>query len=361
MTFTVEPSALDGYAGQIGRAADDASGTKNYLSGYTVQGGWNGALIALVGSSSVNSMNAAVAASQKASEILADSRQGLIEAASYYRSTDAAAAARLDATLLSPCDVIPTALENQWAANPCAPSFSDSREPSGRLKPVDDVEYSHPLGLLDNISVSHWALKGFDFVLGFNPLEKISDYFLGDWQAFAKAGKAISNAADALDDLGYNVQGGAISLQSSWQGEAATSAYTHFTGLASGVEDLVDPMREIAKQCDTISRGVWNSCESATGFVKGMLDAAIIAGISSAAGTITVETGIGAIVGYGIAAIEVTRILDMWAEATKVMTTVYGLVQAGAGLIEAQVSRLQGADLPELSGYGGYHHPLVAN
>ncbi|GGQ84055.1 hypothetical protein GCM10010166_62870 [Couchioplanes caeruleus subsp. azureus] len=272
----------------------------------------------------------------------------------YYRQTDLAAAARVDATLPDRCVTTPTALENAWAANPCAPGSADSREPSGRLKPVDDVEYSHPLGFLDNISVSHWALKGFDFVFGFNPLEKVTEYFLGDWRSFAKAGKAIGYAADALDDLGYNVQGGAIAVHSSWQGRAADTAYTHFTGLASGIEDLVDPMRQIAGQFETISHGVWNACEATTGFVKGMLDAAIIAGISAAAGTVTAETGIGAVVGYGVAAIEVCRMLDMWAEATKVMTAIYSAVQAGAGLIESQAARLQGADLPELSGYAGH-------
>jgi hypothetical protein len=357
----VQPSALDGYAGQIGRAGDDATTIKRYLDGYAISGGWNGALIELVGGAATNSMTAAITASKKASAILTDSATGLTSAAMYYRSTDAAAAARIDATLPDRCASAPTALEQAWAANPCAPGFADSRDPSGRLKPVDDIEYSHPLGLLDNISVSHWALKGFDWVLGFNPLEKVSDYFLGDWQSFAQAGKAISHAADGLDDLGYNVQGGAIAVHGSWQGHAGDAAYTHFTGLATGVEDLVDPMRQIAGQFETISHGVWSSCEAATGFVKGMLDAAIIAGISAAAGTVTAETGIGAVVGYGIAAIEVCRILDMWAEATKVMTTVYSLVQAGAGLIEGQVSRLQGADLPELSGYGGYHHPLAAH
>jgi hypothetical protein len=52
--------------------------------------------------------------------------------------------------------------------------------------------------------------------------------------------------------------------------------------------------------------------------------------------------------------------LDLWAEATRAMTSIYSLVQASAGLIDAQVSRLQGADLPELSGNGAYHHPLAA-
>jgi hypothetical protein len=106
---------------------------------------------------------------------------------------------------------------------------------------------------------------------------------------------------------------------------------------------------------------VWSACEAATGYIKGMLDAAIIAGISAAAGTITAETGVGAIVGYGVAALEVCRMLDAWAEATKVMTSIYSAVQAGAGLIETQTSRLYRPDLPDLSSYPAYHHPLATD
>ena len=45
-----------------------------------------------------------------------------------------------------------------------------------------------------------------------------------------------------------------------------------------------------------LAHGVWSAAEAVTGWVKGMADAAIIAGI---AGTVTAETGIGAVVGYG--------------------------------------------------------------
>ena len=43
------------------------------------------------------------------------------------------------------------------------------------------------------------------------------------------------------------------------------------------------------------------------------------------------------------------------------MTSIYGAVQAGAGLIESQTSRLQATALPGLSGHGGYRHPLAAH
>jgi hypothetical protein len=71
--------------------------------------------------------------------------------------------------------------------------------------------------------------------------------------------------------------------------------------------------------------------------------------------------GVGAVVGYGIAALQVCRMLDAWAEATKIMNGLYSTVQAGVGFIESQVSRLQGADVPDISGYAAYRHPLAAS
>jgi hypothetical protein len=358
VTFSVEPAALDGYAAQLGRAGDDATSIQSYLLGYKVDSGWDGMLIEAVGDSHVRSMDTARELGARVATVLHDSQNGLIASAGYYRRTDNAAAARLDATMPGLCASAPSALEQRWAANVCGPSFADSRGPLGRLKPVDDVEYTHPLAVLDNISVSDWALKGFDFVFGFNPLDKVSAFFIGDWQAVAKGGKALGHAGEAFDDLGYNVQGGAIAVHGAWQGGAADTAHAHFTGTASGAESLVDPLKQISVQFDTIAHGVWSSAEAVTGWVKGMIDAAIIAGIAAAAGTITAESGIGAIVGYGVAAIEVCELLDMWAQATAAMTNLYSIVQGALGIIESQLAFLHSAQLPDTSTFQAYQSPF---
>ena len=361
MSFSVEPHALDGYAGQLGRAGDDAQATKNYLDGYTIPGGGDGALILLAGPSAVDALTATIDVTQKLSTVCHLSQAGLTEAANYYRSTDAAAAARLDGTLPGREPAPATPLEGEWAATGRTPTFTDAREPADRLKPVDDIKYSHPLAFLDTISLSHWALEGFDYVFGFNPLEQSLNFYVGDWQAFGKAGRAIRNTADALDDLALNVQGGAVALHPTWwQGHAGETAYQHFADLAQGVNGLVEPMREIATQFDTIGSSIYHSAESVSGLVKGMVDAAVIAGIAAAAGTASAITGIGAVFSFGVATLEVARMLQLWAQATALMTGVYSAAQAATGVIGSAVTRLYGANLPELTG-GGYAHPLAAH
>jgi hypothetical protein len=360
MSFSVTPAVLDGYAGQVGRAGDDSGEIKRYLDGFPSPSGLeSGVLIAVVFGSHSASMAAAVDVATRISTVLHSSQIGLTGAAQYYRRTDVAAAARLDGTLLGFCDSPDTKLEQEWASNPCGPSFFDSREPTGRLKPVGDVEFSHPLAFMDYLSPSDWALKGFDFVFGFNPMDKVSDYFLGDWQAIAKAGVALGQTADAMHDIGYNVQGGAIALRGGWHGGAADLADHHFTTFAGQTADLADPLKQISERFAEMAQGVYNSCEAITGFIKGLLDAAIVAGIAAAAGTITAETGVGAVVGYGVAAIEVANMLRLWAQATAAMSSIYAVVQTLVGAIQAQVARLSVVNLPDLAGSAAYRHPLI--
>jgi uncharacterized protein YukE len=359
VTLSVQPAALDAYAAQVGRASDDATNIKSYLQGYKVEGGWHaGALIELVGSAHVHSMDTARDLGGRVATVMSDSKNGLTFAAGYYWCTDAQAAAAFDATLLAPCDSPPSQLEQQWAANPCGPSFSDSREPSGRLKPVDDIEYSHPLAFLDYLSPTSWALDAFRGVFGFNPLDKVTEFFLGDWEAVAKGGKALAHAGEAFDDLAYNVQGGAIAVHQTWQGVAATAAYDQFTSLASTAESLVHPLNQISQQFDSIAHGVWSTSKALENYISSLVDAAIIAGVAIAAGTALAETGIGAIVGYSAAALEVAEMLDNWGKATQAMVNLYSLVQGCVGIIEFELSKLEGAKLPDTSAFNAYRSPF---
>jgi hypothetical protein len=195
-------------------------------------------------------------------------------------------------------------------------------------------------------------------VFGFNPLERATEYFAGDWQAVAKAGKALGHAGEAFDDLAYNTQGGAITLHRRWQGMAAGAAYDQFTDLASTVESTVGPLQEISKQFDTIAHGVWSACEAVDGWLKGLLDAAIIAGVAAAAGTLLSWTGVGAVSGYSVAALEVCEMLDNWAEATREMSNLYTLVQIAVGVIESQLAVLHSTQLPDASAFNAYHSPF---
>ncbi|GAA2575156.1 hypothetical protein GCM10010435_58740 [Winogradskya consettensis] len=211
---------------------------------------------------------------------------------------------------------------------------------------------------MDYTSPSNYILVAFDHVFGFNPLERALESLLGDWQAIAQAGVAFGHAADAVQDLGYNVQGGAIALQPGWEGVAADAAYFGFTRLADGAANLADPFRGISQQFTEIAQGVYNTSEAVSGFLKGLCDAAIIAGIAFVAGTATAASGVGAVVGYGVAGVEIANMLRLWAQATEAINSIFAAVQAALGIIEGQLSRVADA-VPDLADYSAYRHPQV--
>src|SRR3712207_5288788 len=100
-------------------------------------------------------------------------------------------------------------------------------------------------------------------------------------------------------------------------------------------------------------------CEALGGVIKGLVDAAIIAGISAAAGTATSASGIGAVVGYSVAAAEVAYMLKLWGEATKLFQHLSAVVFAFRSALAGHLSDLSAVQLPALPGGAGYDHPLV--
>src|SRR3712207_9575406 len=90
-----------------------------------------------------------------------------------------------------------------------------------------DVCSSDLLGWMDYLSPTSWAMKGFDIVLGFDPIGWLQEKFAGDWEALASMHPVLDNTATALHDLALNVQSGATTLHPLWQGNAGDTAYRY--------------------------------------------------------------------------------------------------------------------------------------
>ena len=104
---------------------------------------------------------------------------------------------------------------------------------------------------------------------------------------------------------------------------------------------------------------VWSISEAIGGIIKGLIDAAIIAGIAAAAGTVTSATGVGAIVGYGVAAVEVAYMLKLWGQATQLYQHASAAVLAFRSALTHRLADLESVKLPTLPGGSGYDHPVA--
>lgn len=143
-----------------------------------------------------------------------------------------------------------------------------------------------------------------------------------------------------------------------WQGQAGEAASSYFTQLASSASDLRGPLGDIGHEYKVMSDSVWSVNEALGGIVKGLVDSAIIAGIAAAAGTATSATGVGAVLGYGVAAAEVAYMLKLWGQATQLYQHATAAVLAFRSALTHRLGDLESASLPDYgTGRGRFNVP----
>ncbi|MCY1144038.1 hypothetical protein OWR29_39095 [Actinoplanes sp. Pm04-4] len=356
----VEPSALGFYASLVDRAREDSVTISDYVK-KNAAAGTGGEFFAIARDGHEQAVSTIQGTLYRLSCMLEYSAPELRAASKYYKETDAASAIRLDQTLPAGVEQCPTILEYEISSNACQPGmFLDSRDAPGRLKPPGEPDKPpNKLAWFDYISPTSWMLKGFETVFGFDPVAEVQNKIFGDWEAMAKMSEVVSNSDLALHDLAVNVQSGATQLHTYWQGNAGDTAYRYFTDLATAIENLRPSLKEIADGYKIMADAVWAAGDALGGVIKAICDSAIIAGIAAAGGTATAATGVGAVVGYGVAAVEVANMLRLWGEATKLLQNINAAVLAFRALLNRSLSDLNSVKLPTIGGGAGYDHPLT--
>ncbi|GAA1637440.1 WXG100 family type VII secretion target [Actinoplanes couchii] len=291
--------------------------------------------------------------------MLENSAIELRAAADYYRQTTLAAAIDLDRALPATGEWCPTVIETEVDVCPPLP-FQDSRLPSRSLN-TPDLEPENPvntMGWMDYVSPTSWTMKGFDIVFGFDPIQEVQNKLFGDWEVLARMQPVLTNAATAVHDLAYNVQAGASALQEYWQGNAGDAAHRYFTDFATFVDRLRSPLASLAEEYRLMAEAVWEAGDAIGGLIKGICDAALIAGLAAAGGTATAMTGAGAAVGWGVAAAEAASMLAMWGTVTKYLAYADSAVKGFRSMVHIALSELESITPPLLGGDAGYDHPL---
>ncbi|MEH1167346.1 hypothetical protein V6V47_18370 [Micromonospora sp. CPCC 205539] len=360
MTLFVEPDAVAGFARQVDRAAEDAWAIRGYYDRHA-EAGTGGEAFSIAKTGHDHAVVVINGVLNRLACLLEASAPELRTAASYYRTTDLSAADRLDRTLPAALERCITPLELELITNPCDPAnFVDPRDVTGSLDPPGESGTpSNALGWMDYLSPSAWLNGVFDHVFGFDPVGEIQTRIFGDWESLAAMAPVATNMGRALHDLAYNVQSGTSTLHPQWRGVAGDAAFHYFTTTANAIADLHGPLGRISDAYRGMADAVWSAGEALGGVVKSILDAAIIAGIAAAAGTATSATGIGAAVGYGLAAAEVANLLRLWGEATKLCQQLTAAVLAFRAALARDLSDLDSVTLPALPDGGRYDHPLV--
>lgn len=226
------------------------------------------------------------------------------------------------------------------------------------VEPSDAGGYLNPLNVLDLASPTAWINYGIKELTGYDVLESFVKPFSGDWSAYSRYGDALRHLGPAAQDIGVNIQQELDRVDASWEGNANDSAYNYFNNLAARTSEIQHALYAAAAEYEDAARGIWLLAQQMANIIQSVVDEFVIIAAAMAVGTALIETGVGPIVGYGLAA---WRIAKVYSLITKAST----IIQTGGMIVLTLASFLVEADnrLRQLGTFGipdtPYDHPAV--
>lgn len=193
------------------------------------------------------------------------------------------------------------------------------------------------------MSPSAWLNAAIEKLTGVDVFGWMTDWISGDWESLWKFGDAMANLAQCMQQIGINIQTGMIKLDTSWDGNASDAAYKYFSDLAAATSGQQVPIAKTQESYHKAALGAWQLSNQLGNILQALADKAILAGIAAAAGTALIETGVGAVAGYGAAALIVLDMVQLINDASVIINTA-GTVILGlfGGVMDAAY---QGGDL----------------
>lgn len=294
---------------------------------------------------------------QDVSSFAVDSGAGVHAAAVLYQQTDAAEAARLDATYPDPqrsSSWNPEGFDTDTRPSPDQSGYDDWRDytrdhrvddgpadpatigaPGSPPPPIAPLSARLPSSFLDSpyptqvipegisllahwtdlFSISHDALWIIQTLTGWNPVETLAEGIAGDWRTYGVAEEATRQVREYAGALALMIHEVSSRLDQAWDGQAGDAAVAFFTTAATRIGGLRHPLEECAVKMRGVSLAISNGASLLVGIFEALLDAAIVMAIEAAAGAALSETVIGALVMWGLAAAEAAVIVSLVSDA----------------------------------------------
>ena len=342
--FSLDAAGLSGLSRLLSRASDDAFDVLDYTK-RQCDLDWRseGLLMKLLGPHD-HAYATVTRALARVQDLSAGASGQVALAALDYADTDLAAARRL-------------APAYGQAAPPGAEDFADVADPGSRLTDpgaVGTAEMWSINPLTDLVSPAAWVRQVSISLFGYDPFDEWARDLGGDWASYVHAGAAMSRAGESAYDIGRNLLAGASRTEAVWQGSAGEAERQFQTSLGTATEKLNDACQEFSQLYGEAADAAASLRDVAGDLISDLLDALIMVNMASAVGTVLVETGIGAIAGYGIAAYYATQAYQLYQEIARCYGTAQDTIEAlGAtiGSVHADV------DVPDLDAVQPYRYP----
>lgn len=357
-SLSVSPAALEIMARQLEEFGRDVQVASGYADRYSTMSWYDqGALQAMFVSHDEARASVQSALSQLKTSLMT-SADAVADAARYYATTDTAAA---------------TAFDEKYGQHTTSPYAGYGHhiyvsglhpQPTGSLVEPPPIPDDAMHGNLDITSlVSYLSLTNdlnslISALIGVDVLGRVSQLLLGDWDSFARWAVALENLASFDERLALNLAEDLMPVRESWQGAAGTEAVNYFYRVDLAVGSQAEVLRGLSKTYLGISFAINLATQQLKGLLGALVDKLIIAAVSAAVGTATVETGVGAVIGYGVAIWQIMEALELWNKAVTLIQTASYVITGAVPAVIALTDSLNTSPktpLPQVP----YQHPAL--
>lgn len=355
----------------VDRLGDDARHGDRYVMTHTALDGGEGWLNDLRGSHDhvVNTLSQWLR--QLADPTASSTARAVAQATLNYRQTDAASAAKFDATTAQLTYQRPDPGTEYFVQHAGTESFADVAEPQSRLVPPRDynADYPHQPSWADALSPASmgrntiWAATDILTRLGmmsrpYDPYEFVLKPVIGDWAGFRACSDVMTNVAAATNDMVANLYWAENCLTGAWRGNAADSFAVLVQRVALAIRSAPAPLAEMAQRYQEAAMACHEFRNAAGTLISIAIDQAIVVVAAAAAGGATAPTVVGPIVGGAVAGYEgyqlyrtIRALMDAYTITNGIMSAVksamgsFGQVSA-SGFELANFPAVSGADSP---------------
>ncbi|NJC69221.1 hypothetical protein HC031_05740 [Planosporangium thailandense] len=368
VSFDVDPTALDALRQLLERGSQDASAMKSYWH--------NNAGVDFTGEGIINLFRDTDDKIESNVEKYFDTLSGhtmpgvaeaVARAGKYYRSTDAAAAERLDGSMPSTDVTAATRDDLQVTADYLHPSpaFSDVAEPTNQLKALPDfnatmpyqpawTDLASPTSLLRD---AIWAVTKLGVMLGicdrqYDIFEVVLKPVCGDWAGIKATGATMTNLANATIDLHVNLGHAILGMNTAWHGNAADAASAHFHLIRKSLFDAGVALTKLGAEYDGAAEACYSMSSTIGAILGDITDAAVAAAVAGAATGALTASGVGVPAALVLGAFTLTKVYRVVKEVFNIikiiadMTARVNALRSAVGSTSGDFGKIDGSFTP---------------
>lgn len=360
--FFVDPAGLNGAYNLLARAREDADDTLGYTHKHCDLAFTDQGFLFMLSGPHRRAYQTVTGALEQLSRLAQGTATQLNSAQLAYAKADLASAGRLDATYPSatdPDDLRGTLASGRPDLRADRPAFSDVAEPTGHLQPpsyATEIQTYQINPLTDLLSPTAWLRQVSVWLFDYDPFEGWAQAISGNWDTYYHCAATWGRIGAAAHDVGRNLITGTADVAAVWRGHAAEAEQEFQLALGRAAMALQPACREYSRLYREAAEAAKHLFVTVSGLIGQLLDLLIIVNVSAAIGTATIETVVGPIAGYAIAAYYTWQAYEVYKKVSSVYQTAEITIRGIAGAIGAVQA---GQDLVRLPTLEPYRHPAV--